>query len=367
VAKINCAISGLPFETSYITTLRISHTVGYKHPIFFASQTDLYKLYNAHTHNRLTPIDSYLLFLAFLDSSDQIVWTSPATRNPTDNKTIQLIENNISQLVHVLEKTNLISSKSFTQPSFRVTFDTSSLEAVPNWIAAWEENLTDFKIGRADNTLQEALYKVEKTLSYLLSNDIEPENYSKILADWACKAGIFPADKAELYKKTIASCYNPAKMFATPLPLLKEIKDYCECNIDIGSVHFYTLMKVLKAGVARHLDYLGLDASLARGYTLLPSLSKKEADTKNAASISSILSSAPQEEPLRIDYPDAGDFIRAKLAYRLVLNKRKADIVSLQEKEAALDTMNSLDDVPDVGNTSDTSIGNTISVNLEDL
>ena len=40
------------------------------------------------------------------------------------------------------------------------------------------------------------------------------------------------------------------KMFNTPLVLLKEIKDYCECNIEAGSIHFHTLIQVLQEGIS---------------------------------------------------------------------------------------------------------------------
>ena len=113
-------------------------------------------------------------------------------------------------------------------------------------------------------------------------------------------------------------------MFNTPLALLAEIKDYCECNIEAGSIHFHTLSKVLKEGMARHLDYLG-GSSLALGYTLLPPEQATIEQTTTAAAMAKILATAPDKEPLREDYPTSLAHLRAKLAYKVAKNKAEAD------------------------------------------
>lgn len=339
MANITCAISGLTFQITGFTGrdkhsysyLSIPHTTGYYHPIFTASYGELYKLYSAHCKGKLQPMDSYLLFLAFLHSSDQIIWEHPVTLDPASSSTKQLVENNFSQLVAILEKTNLITYSSFEQPSFRVTFDNNKLEQITNWIRAWQDNLKDFTLNRADLRTKESLHKLEKELGYRILSGEPPESFSGIIAEWANKAACFPAGKSELYKKTITSCFHIDKMFKTPLPLLKEIKDYCECNIEAGSIHFHTLLLVLKEGISRHIDYLG-GSTLALGYTLLPKETAKEigyleTDTKLLEIAAGVELSAAA--PVREDYDSPLELLKAKLAYRVAVGLEQ------QEKKAA--------------------------------
>lgn len=330
MARVTCAISGLPFSTDYLEGLSIPHTLGYFHPIFAVEYKHLLRLYTAHSHGKLTPKDSYLLFLAILHSSDQITWKAPASLDPNDNQTKRLIENNMSQLIEVLEKTALIKHPSFEQPSFVVTYDNSALLQIPNWIKAWKANIISFHTGRYRLLEIQTLQKVENKLTKLILSGEKREKFSHVIADWASKAAEFPPDKIEQYKLTIRSCYNMNKMFNTPLSLLKEIKDHCECNIEAGSIHFHTLIQVLKKGISKHIDYLG-GSTLALGYTLLPVAAEK-AELKNQAELATLTANAPASYPKKEDYGTSLDFIKAKLAYNVSSNLLKQKrILELKE------------------------------------
>lgn len=332
MARVTCAISGIRFICSYFEELSIPHTEGFIHPIFATSHKQLHYLYSSHCRGQLTSNDSYLLFMAFLHSSGKINWKYPAACNPNEIRTKQLIENNLAQLVAVLAKTDCIKVPSFVQPSFNVTYENSSLAQIPSWIKAWESNIRDFHSGRVDDRTRQALVKVEKRLTYLILSGESPERFAHVIAEWADKAAEFPEHRAEEWKKTIRSCFSINKMFNTPLPLLKEIKDYCECNIEVGSIHFHTLSQVLKEGISRHVDYLG-GSSLALGYTLLPTPSGEasEAERKNTAQLVSITSGAPTSEPQQKDYAGSLDFLRAKLAYRVAQQVAQQEIASQSE------------------------------------
>lgn len=319
MAKIHCAISGLVFSCDH-GPLVITRDVGYYHPIFALPYKKLYGLYSKHCSGGLTITDSYLLFLAFLHSTDQITWKVPCSLNPRDKATIALVENNISQLIRVIESTGCISIPSFKQPSFVVDVDNSNLRQITNWIAAWEDNIQDFKDGYANQRTIQDLQKLENKLSYYLKSGINPENYSFAVASWAAKAADFPPHKAEQWCKLIRSCFNSVKMFSTPISEIREVKEYCEENIEAGSIHFHALMSTLREGAARHTDFLGLSTPNTLGYTLLPLDA-----TKNESEVESILTKAPTEEPVRIDYESDVDFIRAKLRYRVAINTARME------------------------------------------
>lgn len=333
MSKTTCAISGIQFETEHLNGLYISHTEGYFHPIFAAPTSALSKLYVSHCMGKLSLTDSYLLFLATLHSSNQITWEHPVTLDPTGATTQQLIENNFRQLVTVLEKTRTISTSNFIQPDFIVAFDNSHLLQVANWIKAWEDNLDEFVNERADTRQRDSIAKIEADLSYQILSNNDPATFADIVANWADKAsGGFPVSKSLLYHKTIKSCFDSVKMFTTPLALLKEIKDYCECNIEAGSIHFHTLMKVINSGISKHIDYLG-GSSLALGYTLLPvlpdSVGKPRVLTTGDKTILSITSNATPDEPIARNYTSSITFLKAKLAYKVAMQAKKA-----KEKES---------------------------------
>ncbi len=338
MTRSTCAISGLKFATSYFDSLVIPHTEGYVHPIFACERVKLYPYYTDHCLGKLTTTDSYLLFLAFLHSSELVTWEYPASCNPQAQSTKALIEHNLTQLVAILEKTDLIQHPQFSQPKVKVYFDNSNLLQLPNWIVTWEDNIRDFYSKKADTIELEALQHLENKLTTHIYSSNPPEKYARVIADWACKAGDFPIQHAVLWKETIRSCFSITKMFNTPLPLLKEIKDYIECNIPVGSIHFTAVYDVIKEGIAKHEDYLG-GSSLALGYTLLPSLDStgkstiaaSQAELKGSAEVATIAANASERPPVRLDYPDTLSFLKAKLAYRVASNIRKNDRVSAKE------------------------------------
>ena len=317
MAKINCAISGLTFSCDY-GPLTLNHKDGYYHPIFALPYKKLYGLYSKHCAGHLTATDSYLLFLAFLHSTEQVIWESPAACNPRDSSTKSLIENNLAQLIKVIETTNCISIPSFKQPSFVVCATNSNLETVPNWIGAWDRNIEDLKDGYLATKVLQDIVALENKLSYYLKSGLNPENYSFAVANWAAKAADFPAHKEEAWCKIIRSCFNSSKMFSTPISEIREVKEYCEENIEAGSIHYHALMSTLREGTSRHTNFLGLGAvgSLeSKGYTLLPIDS-----TKNQTEVEAIIAKAPIDQPVRIDYNSDLEFIKAKLRYRVALN-----------------------------------------------
>lgn len=326
MAKLTCAISGLSFSCSGMDSISIPHSLGYFHPVFALDTQALYPLYISHCKGKLSNRDSFLLFLALVHSSKQVEWNHPITLDPAHPSTISLIENCMAQMIRVLEQTAAIRHPSFSQPHFKVTYENSRLIQIGNWIEAWQDNIDDFKYGVADLREQQDLMEVENKLSKLILSGDKPENYSYVIAEWASKAAEFPPAKDELWQKTIRSCFNINKMFNTPLALLKEIKEHCECNIEPGSIHFHSLAEVLREGIARNLDYLG-GSSLALGYTLLPAesvtLEEKEAELKNQAEVAALAAKAPQNKPVRLEYPDSFSFLKAELAYRVAMNASK--------------------------------------------
>ena len=310
--KVQCGISGLEFTCSYAGALFLEASAGYFHPIFAASQEQLYSFYKAHTKGQLSPTDSYLLFLAFAHSSGQIEWAHHATLSPASPKAVRIVENNMRQLVSALEKSAVITHKDFAQPSYRVTAANSELRSIGAWIAEWEENISCFTSGRIDDRTLEQLKEVENRLSTLILSGEKPANYAEVIASWACKAADFPASVAEEWKLIIRSCYSVGRIEKFPIETLKSVREYCECNIEAGSIHFHTLHATLCEGVKNHEDYLGV------GFRILPACaSGNENESESEKELAEIVQAAPSTYPKAEDYPDSLSFLKAKLAYRV--------------------------------------------------
>lgn len=333
MAKVTCAISGIDFTTTGMDFLTIPHTSGFIHPVFTLESKQLHKLYIRHCRGLIQPSDSYLLFMALLHSSNSIQWDYPSSLTPNSLQTSVVIENNICQLVEVLDQSRRILHPHFKQPTFRVTYGNCALSQIPNWIKAWRKNITSFGEAQLDEKEYESLKRLTNKLTYLI-NDSSVEMYemANTIAHWANRAAEFPKDKAMLYQTTIANSFNRAKMFNTPIALLKEVKEYCQSNIDVGSIHFHSLTRTLDAGIKNHIDYLGGD-SQSVGYTLLPSISAvdREVIQKNESEISVLIATAPESEPLATEYSSNLAFLKAKLAYRVAQNR-----VKLAKKAALL-------------------------------
>jgi len=318
MANIICGISGVPFKTPHIPMTL--HKREMNHPIFYLPQKRLLGIYSLYLKGQLTDIDSYLLFVALLKSTDNVTF-SVITQVSTSTE--RIIASNIRQLVEVIWETNAILHPSFKQPSFYISQHTANLDNIKMWIVSWRKNIEEFKSGIDSRSSAKKLLETEKRLERLiLSPDITGDlKLLSAVANWASLAADFPIAKMDDWKLLIRKCYNMQSMFNTPKKDLIELKEYCEENIEAGSLYYHNLMKVLRTGIANHNDFLGLgyltsdpaDKSSSYNYTLLDT---PENEAKGEAAILAIIASAPTSEPIKNEYKTLTEFLKAKLAYR---------------------------------------------------
>jgi len=324
MARVTCAISGIQFSCDHLPIV-LTEKCGYIHPVFAIPRKKLYGIYSKHCKNHLTHTDSYLLFLALIHSTGQVEWAAPARLDPEDKQTVAFIENNVGQLLRVIELTDAILTPAFKQPSFAVREHSDLTKQLPSWIAAWRDNIANYERGYASDRERDSLVKIENKLSYLIKSGLDPKSYAKNVAEWASRTACFPDDVTDEWERIIRSCFNSEKMFSTPLATLKEIKAYCEENIEAGSIHFHALQRNLREGIARHTDFLGLSPAHL-GYTLMPIDS-----TKNDAELESIKAAAPTSEPVESDYPSKVAYLRAKLRYRVAKSVTAQSVTPTEE------------------------------------
>ena len=317
MAIVLCSISGLELKIPHVPMhLKLKH--GFTHPIFYLEQKHLWNYYKRHCSAELTQEESYLVFLALLNSTGSIKWRYPCMLATDLPRASQVVDKNISQLVRAISLTNQITIPSFKQPSFAVTLDTCMLPNVQHWIGAWFDNINKFRLGLHAERLHQSLVRTENMLSKMIFSGIPQEKYAGLVGAWAAKVAEFPEAKLDRWRQVISWCFDDVKMFKTSLAELKEIKEYCEMNIPSGSVHTYRLYKQLNEGIRRHSDYLGMDPRVL-GYTILNSSAEK-----NELALSAIAAKATDKQPMRHEYASGFEYIKAKLAYDLAQSRNKA-------------------------------------------
>lgn len=320
MAKIHCSFSGLHLNCDHVPmTLALGEGA---HPIFYLPQKKLLGLYSKYCKNHLTDKDSYLLFVALLNTTDSVKFAVPAIYTPSAPG---IVARNIGKLVRVIWETDAISIPSFTQPQFYIRAETADLTNVDAWIAAWDQNIKDFKSDYKDSMVWEDLKKAENKLTYLIKSSAKDAKYATGVATWASKAAEFPPAQANEWEAIIRKSFNPNAMFSTPKATIKNIKEFCEENIEVGTIHFHALMETLDTAVKNHCDFLGLwDV----GESIKGKESPDEQKSRAAALATEeeykqgIIAKAPDRCPAENEYPSKIAYLRAKMAWDM---KQRAD------------------------------------------
>lgn len=331
MAKILCGISGIEFKTDYCSIYLSSRE--YAHPIFFIPQKKLLGLYSKYIKGELPEIDSYLLFLALLNSTDLVEWRVPASYTA---RTQSIIANNMDTLIKVVTHIDAIKNPAFHCARICISPETKSLDNVKYWLQSWVQSYNDFVSGSRQRKLLEEVYAIEGRLEALIKNVNRNEGkYAATVAEWAAKAGEFPTFPvvyenstipcSEYWKIIIRRCISEESIFKIPRADLQELIEHCEDNIEHGSIYSHALMSLLKAGLVKQNTYLGLgDVDInASTYRILDANVSVEDANKLA-----MIDAAPKSLPKESEYPSKIAYLRAKAKYDMALEykSRQKDV-----------------------------------------
>jgi hypothetical protein len=385
MAIVTCAISGVTMDIPSFPKLNIQHTAGYLHPIFAASTKQLDSLYSSYARNQLSIKEGYLLLLATLHSTGKVNWEVPVSLIPSSKLADSVVHSNLPLLMEVTAKTAVIQLPSFKQPQYTVRADNSNLATLKNYLLAWQRNLDTFQENKVASRYADSLRKVENKLSRLIRGSESTATYTKIVAEWADKAAGFPLDKAEQWKRIIESCFLEDRMRNVDLAALQELKEYCDINLEVGTLHYFKLMEVLREGVVRHSNYLGeysllgnLSASSMLGHNYLDTIGSSLLDEKaGSAAVAAIVADAPTSAPIESDYPTKLAYIKAKLAYRIASNKQSPATAAPKDRLTTIakaaskvsryeDGLDSYLDMCDLDNTADDNLLSLDTDNIDD-
>lgn len=327
MSKIICAYSSLEFKCEFLPISLSSREV--HHPIFNIPAKNLLSLSAQWSAGKLPPAETYLLYLALLNSTGLIEWRLPATYT---DKTASIIANNMEQLIHIIGKIDVVSSSSLdsmTLPHFVMGQDTRDLSNSYYWIQIWNQNYTDWYNGVRSHLNDQELLRRELSLERLIKTSHKKiEDYPSILARWAAVAADFPTfnvsinnknvELSDYWQDIIIKCAKEEAIYKIPEADLDELIAHCEEHvIGDGSIHAIALMRHLRKGRSMQQNYLGLgdiDLSMRKGtaYRILsPTTSAEDANIQN------MIDNAPVKEPVRSNYPTTMEYIKAKARWNV--------------------------------------------------
>ena len=318
MAKIICAYSGVEFSCQYLPFAISSREIA--HPLFSVQKHKLLSLASQWSMGELPPTESYLLYLALLNSTGLLEWRTPAQYTP---KTNAIIANNMEQLIHIVGKIDVIKHPSFVLPHFVIATDTATLDNSYNWIQLWNQNYNDWIEQVKSRYNDQELQQRELALNKLLKTSHRKiEDYPKILAAWARVAADFPTfsvtimgkkqELADYWETIIIKCSREDQLFNINRNDLEELITHCNDElVTDASLNSIALMRYLRKALQTHDNFLGLgDIDLASqegtAYRIL-----KPTESAEDANIQNMIDTAPTSKPEKSQYPNLLAYIKA--------------------------------------------------------
>lgn len=321
--KILCAKSGLLFTAEYFPFTHDTIQSPICHPCFSIPQKKLLSLSAkwAMQDGAFTDVDSYLLFLSLLHSSNLVEWRYPCQYT---EDTAAIVANNMEDLIQFVGAMNLLPvhrhSTTFTQ--IAITKENNTLANVHYWIANWETNIEDYRENYQSEKLRDDLVRRELALEKLIKSPHREIQMATQIANWAAVAGKFPSFSVaspfgtmqcdEYWKLIIRKCINAESIFSVPSTDIQELIEHCEEYIEHGSIYAHTLMQMLRNGLQKQNNFLGLGEWESTPFVLMQSN-----DSVESANLQLLLATAPTVEPSILAYASRFEWLKAHTKWKL--------------------------------------------------
>ena len=295
--------------------------------MFQIPQKKLLALVPKWAGGELNEVDSYLYFLALLNSTDLVEFRHPCKPTPD---TSSIVYNNMEDLIQIIGKINLVTHPAAVFQRIAISPENNTLANVHYWIENWEKNLSDFEEGYITQTERMDLNRREAALEKLIKSQYKEIHLATQIANWAEIAGCFPSfqvstqfgtmECSEYWKLIIRKCINTESIFTIPLSDITELISHCEDNIEHGSIYAHTLMSMLRSGAEKNKNFLGLgDWDLSQSSINYQIVS----DSVERANLDLLIATAPASEPRITDYPTKFEYLKAKAKWMLSTSQKE--------------------------------------------
>jgi len=319
--RILCSYSSIEFSCEHFPASLYSREAC--HPIFYLPQRKLIPYLAKWSAGELTPTDSYLLFLAALNSSDRVTFRTPAIRS---ERTPAIIAQNMEKLFRVISKLNTVSNPAVIFPTYIISEATRDLDNVSFWIDNWADCYADFLSGVSRDYDTKKLVQREATLSRLIKNPHKSaSSYASQLADWAAVAADFPETMTTHHPATglvctlrekwtwiIIKCARQESLFSINRDDIRKILEHCESELSLGTIFTHELFRILRTALEKQKNFLGF-GDLDLSATTFQILGTN--DSVEDGNIRALVSAAPTELPRPEQYPSKFEYMKAKLKY----------------------------------------------------
>ena len=319
--KVLCSKSGLLFKAEYFPFYSDTGTIS--HPCFSIPQKKLLGLTSKWAAGELTDVDSYLLFLSLLNSTNQVEFR---THCQYTEDTASIIQNNMEDLIQAVGAINCITHPKFVVTQIAITKENHTLANAHYWIENWLQNIEEFKSGYAEYKERQDLQRRESALESLIKSPHREIQLATQIANWASIAGKFPEFSlqtvfgemacSEYWKLIIRKSINSESIFSVPTKDIIELIEHCEEYIEHGSIYAHTLMSMLRNGKEKQTNFLGLgdweSSTSSLNYILLQS-----DDSVEKANLQLLIQTAPTSEPKLTEYPSRFEWLKAHTKWKI--------------------------------------------------
>lgn len=348
MTQVTCQISGIKFQCEYFTSKLSLNSNDWEnkiaHPIFYIKPTKLISLYREWLQSNITPIESYLLIIASLNSTGLLKYSTHINK-PTEEATLnRLVSLYLPKVVTLVSELRSISHPTFQPPHISVTKENCNLDAIiKSCIYSWQLSLDEFNSAMKSFQDLKALQKETtriKNLSYEVRKN--PQKFINQLANWAAEAAEFPTFEITTVEGTkkpckqywidiIKACANDDKIFKIPKSDIDELLEHCEEHLPATSLYKKELMNHLKQGLLLQQNYLGFnifeleDIDLVKtkvpnnysilNYAPIQSNANSEAVEQAAKAVAAL--AAPLTEPKPENYPSRISYLKDKARWDL--------------------------------------------------
>lgn len=334
--KHYCSYSNLQLSISHLSSnidIMASYKLRLIHPIFNLPQQYLYNLYQRYLAGALTQDETRLLFLAYLNSTELLIWRCPSKIS------LATATFNMDRLVSIATRIITVPNHKEHFPSLLIDSDTCELTRIKQWLETLEECAIELSNGYRNQLRINEVRAKEDILSRLLRHpNKDKSKYVTKLSNWVADAAQFPTSLvtidsgeqvpcSEYWKQVIRACGNPkVNIYSLNKGDILDILDHLEDNLELGTTFSNAIWELLESTVSRMDNLLGIDFS--NPYQIVSSANSARIDPNMLA-----LAQAEQQAmleltagidisapPSREQFNSTVDYLKAKAKYNLAIS-----------------------------------------------